>query len=353
LPATSEVSARRRNRRARQVLSAVTASTVLVLVTGAGIAAAARPHLPAPPRTPAEHAAIEGFAPYQPQFFCRRHVEPGVKAFEKLVLATYPATGSDGDMRACDVGSSSEHKDGRAWDWAADHRRPKQRADGTSLLHWLFANDKYGNADAMFRRLGLMYVIWDKRIWGAWSRRWEPYPCSGVTACHVNHIHFSFGWAGAERKTSFWTHRTGGVVEPPLPRFTARHGHRTLQVSARLGTATARWLFKGGDSYRVVATGVWHHSTAKGAVSDARCTKTAHGWVPAPGGGLTVSGDRFSGWNEHLVPVHNTGRGCNAANHAYRLVLTPSSSSTVVADLPDRGRGNDSGSVRLRFTRAY
>jgi hypothetical protein len=320
---------------------------------GSGVAAtAAKPSLPPPPPTPKESSAIEVFAPDQAQFFCRSSVEPGVKAFERIALATYPHSHSDDDLRECDGGASSEHKDGRAWDWGVDHRIAKQRAAGKSMLKGLFATDANGNKDAMFRRLGLMYVIWDKRIWGAWSQHWEPYACSGATACHVNHMHFSFGWAGAEKKTSYWTGKVSPVIEPPLPRFTKLHGHRTLQVSAKSGSTTAMWLVVGSATYRVTATGVWHHGTHSSALADARCTKTSHGWVPTRDGGLSVGGDQLPGWGEQWIAAHDAGNGCDVKTHAYRLTLTPPRASTITAELPDNSRGNDSGSIRLRFLRS-
>ncbi|HTW19678.1 MAG TPA: hypothetical protein VME70_05620 [Mycobacteriales bacterium] len=337
--------------RARTPLARTITVLALAAAGAAGLAAPAGASrsagkLPAPPTSPKESAAIEGYAPYQAQFFCRHKVEPGVKAFEKLVLANYPGTHSDGDLRACDDGGTSEHKDGRAWDWGADHRNAKQRADGKSLLHWLFATDSYGNKDAMFRRLGLMYVIWDKRIWGTWSQKWEPYSCSGVTACHVNHIHFSFGWAGAEQKTSFWTGKVSGVVEPPLPRFTSMTAHKTLRIKAKTGSVDAMWLLKGHDGYRAVASGVWHRS---GTPSDAMCTKTSDGWRPSRSG-VSVTGDQLQGWGEQWVPVHDNGHGCST-DHTYRLVLNPGHSSTVVGELAGAGASKDTGSVRLRFSR--
>jgi hypothetical protein len=322
-------------------------AVALAAVGSAPQAVASAARLPAPPHTPREPRAIEGFAPYQPQFFCRSRVEPGVAAFEHLVLATYPNTHTDGDMRACAVAGTSEHKDGRAWDWAADHRRAKQRAAGESLLRWLFAPDKAGAPDAMFRRLGLMYVIWNKRIWGAWSRRWEPYSCSGVTACHVNHMHFSFGWAGAERRTSFWTHKVGRVREPPLPYLAKRGTKRTLRVPARAGSATAMWLVRGGLRYRVVATGVWRHGKS---AADAACHRTTRGWVRS-GGAIGISGDRLAAPGLAWVPTHDNGRGCNPVSHKYRLVLTTGHSSTVIGELSGAGGAADAGAVQLRFVR--
>src|SRR4029079_19339391 len=59
----------------------------------------------------------------------------------------------------------------------------------------------------MARRLGIMYIIWNKHIWGTYAaaQGWRTYKCSGVTLCHQNHVHFSFSRAGASGKTSYWT----------------------------------------------------------------------------------------------------------------------------------------------------
>ena len=59
----------------------------------------------------------------------------------------------------------------------------------------------------MARRLGIMYIIWNKQIWGAYAAGsgWRPYSCSGVTGCHQDHVHFSFAWNGAMKRTSWWT----------------------------------------------------------------------------------------------------------------------------------------------------
>jgi hypothetical protein len=217
------------------------------------------------------------------------------------------------------------------------------------MLRWLFATDAHGNQDAMFRRLGLMYVIWNKQIWGAWSQRWEPYSCSGPTLCHVNHMHFSFGWAGAEKKTSYWTNKVSAVLEPPLPVLTGLHAHRTLRVNASSGSATAMWLLHALATYRVTAKGVWH--SGHGHAADARCTKTSNGWQPTSGGGLSINGDQLHLWNPQWVPVHDNGTGCNPKTHQYRLTLHQLVPSTVNVELLDGSRSNDSGSVAVRFVR--
>jgi hypothetical protein len=330
-------------RRVRRRLA--TAVAMVASAVSLSLPAWAAAQLPPSPPTPPEPAAIEAFGPYQPQFFCRSAVEPGVKAFERLVLRAYPTTHSLGDMRGCAVAGTSEHKDGRAWDWAADHRVAKQRAAGRSLLRWLFASDGHGNRDAMFRRLGLMYVIWNKRIWGAWDQRWEPYSCSGVTACHVDHMHFSFGWAGAERRTSYWTGRVARAVEPPLRHFARRHAARRLTLRAG-DEITAHWLLIPGATYRVIASGTLRRAGA--ATSDAECVKTRAGWQPSQT--LSIGGDQLHLWGRPWQPTVDTGNGCNTATHTYRMTLRPALLTTMTAELSRPA--HRTGEIRLRIVRS-
>ena len=142
---------------------------------------------------------VEGYASYVGQKSCSPSPKPGVSAFKDLVLKTYPCTGTYGISRACSRGGTSEHKEGRAWDWKLNYPHPA----ATNLLNWLLATDSKGNKHAMARRLGLMYMIWNRKIWKAYqaSRGWQKY--SGASP-HTDHVHFSFSWAGANKSTSFW-----------------------------------------------------------------------------------------------------------------------------------------------------
>src|SRR5947199_832060 len=159
------------------------------------------------PKTPKFGTSIENLSPYQPQTKCTSKAQLGVVKFRALILKTYTGTGDDGIVRGCKVGGTSEHKEGRAWDWAVSVKNPRQVAQVKTLVNWLFASDAYGHKYAMARRLGIMYIIWNKKIWGTYSASsgWRPYSCSGVTGCHQNHVHFSFSRAGASGKTSYWT----------------------------------------------------------------------------------------------------------------------------------------------------
>ncbi len=163
---------------------------------------------PVPPTPSGLPTAADLLSPYIPQRSCDYTAKPGVSAFQDLVERTYPDTGSYGIVNTClrEV-TTSEHAEGRAWDWAVSTSNPAQVAEVDALLGWLLATDGQGNVAAMARRLGLMYIIWNKQIWGTYaaSSGWRPFSCSGVTACHQDHVHFSFSWAGAWKRTSYWS----------------------------------------------------------------------------------------------------------------------------------------------------
>src|SRR6478609_11587129 len=130
----------------------LTAATAAALVVGAAPAAHATP-----PPTPRFGRAIDRPAAYDPQTTCSPTPKPGVVAFRTMVLTAYPTTGDDGITRACDIGGTSEHKEGRAWDWKVSAATQRPIAD--ELLRWLLQKDAYGHAHARSRRLGVMYII--------------------------------------------------------------------------------------------------------------------------------------------------------------------------------------------------
>ncbi len=160
-----------------------------------------------PPSVGGFSRGVEGYTSYVGQSTCDPSAKSGVTAFKDLLLATYPCTASYGIVRACNVGGTSEHKEGRAFDWGVSAFTQKHVAD--SLIQWLLATDAQGNKHAMARRLGIMYMVWNKQIWRSYRSpdTWSAYTGSNP---HTDHVHFSFGWDGANKKTSFWT---GGATE--------------------------------------------------------------------------------------------------------------------------------------------
>jgi hypothetical protein len=157
-------------------------------------------------------------------------------------------------------------------------------------------------------------------------------------------MHFSFGWAGAEQKTSYWTRKVAGAVEPPLPRLDRVHSHRILSV--RDGDEiTAHWLVVAAAAYRVTATGVLRHGGTPKA--DAGCVKTRGGWQPSQT--VSIGGDQLHLWGVRWQPTTDTGNGCNTRTHTYRLTVRPALPSTVTAELS--APHDTTGTIRLRFVR--
>jgi hypothetical protein len=191
----------------------------LTLVVGSGwiCTPAARAAAPAPPTPGGLPKAIEALATYVEQTACQPTVRAGTAKLARLLAATYRNDGATSwsSTYACGTdGDRSEHYDGRAIDWMVDIHNTRQYAAARAAIGWLLATDSAGNRFAMARRLGVMYLIYDNRMWGAWDGRWEQYDnCAHLPArsydnsCHRTHLHISLSWNGAMGRTSYWTKR--------------------------------------------------------------------------------------------------------------------------------------------------
>lgn len=161
--------------------------------------------VPTPRPAVALPVALDPQPSYVPQKTCQDVAQPGPVRLRTLLETTYTGTSSYGINTVCDGRASvSEHLEGRAFDWKVAKAVPAQKAQAETFLSWLTA----GNG-VMARRLGIMYVMWDGRIWGAYSPAsgWRASSCSGTTDCHRDHVHISMSWDGAYARTSFWTGR--------------------------------------------------------------------------------------------------------------------------------------------------
>jgi hypothetical protein len=191
------------------------------MVASSGPAAAQS--VPTPPIQAGVGRAIEAPSPYIPQTDCDLTLRPGTVALMRLLLRTYRDGSNLGILQSCAAeGQTSEHSDGRALDFGLNVRNPHQHAEALTFLQWLFATDRFGNTQAMARRLGVMYVIYDGQIRSTGDRGFSPYlpqVCANgrgdATTCHRNHIHISLSWAGAFGRTSFWTGRVASVDYGP------------------------------------------------------------------------------------------------------------------------------------------
>jgi peptidoglycan hydrolase-like protein with peptidoglycan-binding domain len=197
------------HRTARSVVTVLAAALAVgALGTGAAQAVVADPVAPT-----AAPAVVDGLTPYLPQVSCDPVAKPGTAALRTLLLGTYG--GRDlGMTRACDIGALSEHKEGRAWDWGLSAAVPAEKAIAKQFLTWLLAPGPDGIVALNARRLGVMYVIWNGRIWSAYrsAEGWRTY--TGGES-HADHIHISLSWNGAMKRTSWWTGKAAAVDYGP------------------------------------------------------------------------------------------------------------------------------------------
>lgn len=212
----------------RRILATLVCAAAVLpgLVVAGSPASAATAKAPKAPRL--FSATIEGYADYVGQTSCDPHIKKGTAELGALLKRTYPGT-TWASTYACGMdGSQSEHYEGRAIDWMASARNSTTLAEARAFYRWLLAPDRYGNVAAMARRLGVMYIIFNGRMWGAWDGRWEEYNgClhgkglarASDNACHRTHLHISLSWNGARGKTSFWTgHASATDYGPCLTR---------------------------------------------------------------------------------------------------------------------------------------
>jgi hypothetical protein len=163
----------------------------------------------------ASHAApVEDYASYQPQTRCAPKAKPGTAYLGRWLVRKYGG-GFGPISRSCGPGTS-EHKEGRAFDWIVSARRKADREHVNRVLERLFRTDASGNEHAWARRMGIMYVIWNDRMWSAWDRfEREPYLSSSCktrkrcsqTLRHRDHVHISLTRKGGRGKTSWFANR--------------------------------------------------------------------------------------------------------------------------------------------------
>jgi hypothetical protein len=207
---------------------------------------------PMPLPIPAFDTAPEPFATDWGETQCDlREDRPGVTSFRDFVLR-HQGGGYGSIGRPCGAtGARSGHYSGRAWDWAVRADDPEERAAADELIGWLLAND-----GEMFRRAGLVYLIWNKRSWNG-TRGWKLYdgwaedgtcstpPCRNP---HTDHVHFSFSVPGADGLTSFYPWLAGtqptvplNVPPTPNPHFPLRRASAAPLLLGIAAGAGAAW----------------------------------------------------------------------------------------------------------------
>lgn len=161
-------------------------------------------------------APVEEYASYQPGTECRPRPKPGAVALGRWMVGAFGG-GFGGVGRACSA-STSEHEEGRAFDWELDAAERADRVRARNFLTRVFAADRAGNTHSLARRMGIMYVIWDDRMWASYDRfeveGYLPGSCPSLSRCsktqrHRDHVHVSLTRAGGRGATSWYAGRQG------------------------------------------------------------------------------------------------------------------------------------------------
>lgn len=190
-------------RYAAALVAALVAGLVLVLVAAPGSQAA-------------DLAPVEPYAKYELQTTCSPKAKPGTVVAQKWAVATYGGR-AGGISRACG-GGLSEHKEGRAFDWTLDARKAGDRAKAKRYLDALFAEGPSGEEAELARRMGVMYVIWNDKMYASYRQfgatayvssacKGKPLSKCSATLRHRDHVHVSLSKAGGAGKTSWYVGR--------------------------------------------------------------------------------------------------------------------------------------------------
>ena len=257
--------------------------TALAFALTVGLAPTAHAATPTPPRAVVVLPAALDAIGYSSQLSCDPRPKPGVTAFAALMTARY-RTGAQGTYRPCQA-STSEHYDSRALDWMLNVNSPTQKAIANSVTAWLSANN-----GAMARRFGISYIIWNRHIWGVWDARWAAYTGS---VPHTDHVHFSFSWDGAMKRTSWWTGRATKVADLGPCRVYAGQ-FAPLYSSVRTAACSARLPASPTSAYRVA---VYGQQSAQIAVAQKLLG------VPATGKFGSPTFVKLVAWQRGRVPI--------------------------------------------------
>ena len=198
---------------------------------------------------------------YHGQTLCSPEVKPGTLKLGALLDRTYGKYTKYYKGNACPNGL--EHQEGRALDWMVNSANSTEKAKAEAFIAWLLAKGPNGEPGANARRLGILYLVWNNRIWGTYRQNdgWREYSSclssskrsSGYnTSCHRDHIHISMTWDGANAQTSFWdgsaetrgpcqsslTSRPNGSVANPTTLLNTKSGKGLSQSNCRLAGYT-------------------------------------------------------------------------------------------------------------------
>lgn len=242
-------------------------------------------------------APLDAYAPYNPQSTCDPTAKPGTQYVLHLAT-TFGVNRGSSISRACTVGGTSEHKEGRAFDWSANIQNPYELEAANRFVGWLTEVGPDGKVGYNARRLGVMYVIWNGRIWSnsSSSAAWRAYT---GTNPHTDHVHVSLSWHGAYMRSSWWTGiavPSGASVISYVRQVYQDLFHRDVDPSGLQSWTTA--LNNGTPRIAVanaITSSTEYRSRLIGGVYNEFLGRDAEpsgrdSWLAAMAGGLTIQG---------------------------------------------------------------
>ncbi len=165
----------------------------------------------------AEPTPVEDYPSYEPASRCASAAKPGTVALGRWIVRRYGG-GFGGVLRRCHGRGTSEHNEGRAFDWTVSVENRGDRKRVQAFLDDLFATDRAGNEHARARRMGVMYVIWNDHMYSAWdtyeAELYKSSSCRRIRTCsatlrHRDHVHISLTRRAARGETSWYVRRGG------------------------------------------------------------------------------------------------------------------------------------------------
>ncbi len=321
-------------------------------------------------------AMIEPYAPYQPQTNCSPDAKPGTVRLSDWLQRQYPGSGSLGISRSCRDGGVSEHKEGRAFDWAVNVGSARDRGYVADFLRRIFATDADGNRHALARRMGIMYLIWNDRIYSSYYGFSErPYRgCANLSGCsdtlrHRNHVHLSLSRDGGAGRTSWYTGSssvpdpTPAPPPPTAPPTTPPSGgpgsgtpvldlssqrYAALSVPADGTAKVTPFRLRAGTTYQLTAAGLYGYGSPS-EVADASCrwSGTARRWLPYPSRSVAAA---HGSLNLRVDGSRFVAATCHPRSHVYTRTITPTSTRTVRLDVANV-RPRADGALRVLVSR--
>lgn len=197
--------------RAAIAVAGLVCAVVGALLTGAGPVSAEPADRTVVTSSAPYLAPVEEYAGYQPQSTCKQTPKTGVLMLADFLVARGGGYGPI--SRSCAGSGTSEHKESRAFDWMLDATDPAQAAIAQAFLDEAFAPDDTGQPHAVARRMGIMYVLWDDRMWASYDgyaeERYLSSSCRKRRTCsptlrHRDHMHISLTRRAARGLTSWY-----------------------------------------------------------------------------------------------------------------------------------------------------